>query len=106
MRIVIEEEATKYLMKTGIRRLLLDMTPDLTNSGCGCGKVKKFYTPYIRTMRQDEHYTNHLIYHAGTIDVYLSPKAQEAAEDIVTIKLEKTLFLKKLDVSGLQFIVE
>jgi len=106
LNIKIENEAKDYLRKTGTTRLLIDMTPDLTNSGCGCGKTKKFYTPFIREMKPDEHFKNYTIYQTDIVDVYLSPKALEGAEDIVTIKLEKTLFFKKLEVQGIQFIVE
>ncbi|MEL7654893.1 MAG: CC/Se motif family (seleno)protein [Bacillota bacterium] len=106
MIITMEEEVKNYLDKNGAKKLLIDMTPDLTNSGCGCGKAKKYYTPYIRIMKSDEYYKDYTLYHTDNADIFLSPKVLEAAEDVIKIKLEKTLFMKKLEVEGIGFIVE
>ena len=106
MIIKIEEDAKAYLKKNSIKKLLIDMVPDLTNSGCGCGKTKKFYTPYIRAMKPDEHYTNFMFYQTDIVDIYLAPRVHEAAEDIITVKLEKNLFIKKIDLEGIRFIIE
>ena len=106
MIIEVEDEVKAYLEKTGTKRLLIDMTPDMTNSGCGCGKSKKFYTPYIRPLKPDEHFKGFTLYQVNQIDLFLSPKAIEAAEEKVTIKLEKSLFVKNLVAEGIGFIVE
>ena len=105
MIIKMEPEVLTYLDKLGTKRLLIDMTPDMTNSGCGCGKTKKFYTPYIRVMKADEHFANYIHYNTENVDIFLSPKVLDAAEDIIVIQLEKTLFMKKLEVKGIGFIV-
>jgi hypothetical protein len=102
----MEEQVKAYLEKTGTNRLLIDMTPDMTNSGCGCGKTKKYYTPYIRAAKADEHFENYIHCNINNVDIFLSPKVLEAAEEIITIRLEKTLFMKKFEVEGIRFIVE
>ena len=106
MNIITMEDAAKYLRKTGTRKLLIDMTPDMTNSGCGCGKAKKYYTPYVRHMKAEETYQNYFHYPTKDVDIYVSPRAMDAASDTVTIRLEKTLFIKKLEVDGIKYIVE
>lgn len=106
MIIKLDENAKAYLEKTGTQRLLIDMTPDMTNSGCGCGKSKKFYTPYIRALRTDEKIFNCTRFEDGQVEIFLSPKAIEASEDLVTVKLEKNLFMKKLELEGIRFLVE
>ncbi len=106
MIIKIQENAKEYLEKTGTKKLLIDMTPDMTNSGCGCGKTKKFYTPCIRAMKADEHFREYKQYSIDDVNIFLSPKVLDAAEDVVIIKLEKTLFMKKLELEGIRFIVE
>jgi hypothetical protein len=106
LNITIEQEAKLYLQKSGISRLLIDMTPDMTNSGCGCGKSKKYYTPYIRPLKERETYQNYLHISLDGIQLLLSPKAVEAAQEEVIIRLEKNLFIKNLVLKGIGFIVE
>ncbi|QOX62130.1 hypothetical protein FRZ06_01575 [Anoxybacterium hadale] len=106
MNIAIEQEAKAYLQKSGIRRLLIDMNPDMTNSGCGCGKSKKYYTPYIRPLKENESYPNHKVFHVDDMELFLSPKAIEAAKETVTIRLERNFFLKNLELDGIGFLVE
>ncbi len=106
MKIDITTQAAQYLERSSTRRILIDMKPDMTSSGCGCGKSKKYYTPYIRQMKQEEFFKNYRQEIVGDIEVFLSPKALEAAQELVTIRLEKTLFIKNLEVDGIQFIVE
>lgn len=106
MIIKLEEDAGAYLEKTGTRRLLIDMTPDMTNSGCGCGKSKKFYTPNIRPMKAEEQTAGYTRFEAGPAEIFISSRALEAADDVVTVILEKTLFVKKLDLKGIRFVVE
>lgn len=106
MIIKVEEDVKAYLEKTGTKRLLIDMTPDMTNSGCGCGKTKKFYTPYIRPLKKDESVDKYSHFRADQLDLYFSQKAVQASDDLVTIKLEKSLFVKNLALEGIRFIVE
>jgi hypothetical protein len=106
LNIAIEQEAKAYLQKSGIRRLLIDMNPDMTNSGCGCGKSKKYYTPYIRALKENESYKNLKLIHVDDTQLFLSPKAIEASKEIVTIRLETNFFIKNLVLDGIGFIVE
>lgn len=106
MIIELDAGVKAYLEKTGTKRLLIDMTPDMTNSGCGCGKSKKYYTPYLRALKANEQVGNCTHFQIDQVDIFLSPKAIQAAEDLIKIKLEKNLFVKKLELEGIRFIVE
>lgn len=106
MNITLEQEAKTYLDNVGIKRLLIDMAPDMTNIGCGCGKTKKYYTPYVRELKSSEDYKAHLHIEVEGIELLISKKAQQAAREKVTVRLEKNFFLKSLALDGIDFIVE
>lgn len=106
MIITVEEDAKAYLKNTGVKRLLIDMSPDMTNSGCGCGKTKKYYVPYIRALKDSESVNSFTQFRVDPVEVFFSQKAIQASEESVRIKLEKSLFMKKLDLEGIRFIVE
>lgn len=106
MKVRLDREAKAYLEKTGVKRLLITMSPDVTNTGCGCGRTKKYYTPYIRPLKEREEYKDHLRMQIDNIELLISPKAQQASDGEIRIRLEKSLFVKNLALEGIGFIVE
>ncbi len=106
MEIVIEENVNDYLIKNGSDSIIIDMIPDRTSACCGTGKTKKFYVPFIRIPGVDEHpekgYTK---YQTKGINIYISEKALLAANETITIFIEKTLIISNLAVKGIDLYI-
>lgn len=102
MKIVVETGVIEYLEKAGTNGLVIDMLPERTSGGCGCGKTKKFYTPYIRPTKNDEQFRKDFqMLQIDGIKIFVVQKAFHAAEDTITIFIEKTLLIKKLQLKGI-----
>ncbi|MBR0598698.1 hypothetical protein [Sinanaerobacter chloroacetimidivorans] len=103
----VDSNVKEYLEKAGSDSLVIEMLPDKTSAGCGCGKTKKFYTPYIRPAKPKEQFGREYekISQNG-LRIFISKMALTAAEEMVMISIEKTLFIKKLTVTGIPIVFD
>jgi len=106
LEFIVENNVNEYLDKNGSGRIIIDMIPDRTSACCGTGKTKKFYVPFIRLLgiveTPGKGYTK---YSQEGIDIYISDKARPAAEEVVTIYIEKTLIISNLAVKGIGYYI-
>lgn len=106
MEIVIENNVKEYLDKNRSDSVIIDMIPDRTSACCGTGKTKKFYVPFIRIPGAEEKLEkSYTKYQTNGVNVYVSEKARIAAEEIVTIFIEKTFIVSNLAVRGIELYI-
>lgn len=108
MKIVIEAAVKEYLEKADTNRLVIAMIPDRTNSCCGTGKTRKFYSPDIRPAKPEEYFGDGFQQlRSDGLEVWISQKAFEGLTgDTVTISVKKTFFSQTLSCEGIESIFE
>lgn len=100
MKITITSEAKDYLRKKKLSSMLIDMIPQETSAGWGCGTTKRYYIPSVR-IGYNTNSSKYLKFNIDELEVLLSPKVEQENEEGITIYLEKVFFVKKLDVKGI-----
>ena len=106
LEIVVEENVHDYLNKNGSNNVIIDMIPDRTSACCGTGKTKKFYVPFIRIPGVDEKpEKGYTMFQSKGINIYISEKALLAANETITIFIEKTLIISNLAVKGIDLYI-
>lgn len=108
MEIMIETGVKEYLEKLATNRLVINMIPGETSTGCGCGKTKRFYTPDIRPAKMDEKFGKGFRkFQSDGLDIWIAEKAWSGSNDsTVTISLRKTFFIERLEFTGIEIMFE
>jgi len=108
LEIVIETGVQEYLKKAATNRLVINMIPGETSTGCGCGKTRRFYTPDIRPAKMEEQFTKGFRrFQSDGLDIWMSEKAWSGANDgTVTVSLKKTFFIERLECTGIKFVFD
>ncbi len=106
MEIIIKAGVKEYLQKADTSRLVISMIPDRTNTCCGTGKTRKFYTPDIRPAKPSEHFGNGFQeFRDDGLEVWISQKAVEGMKgDTITISVKKTFFGQDLECEGIESV--
>lgn len=109
MDIRIEAGVKEYMKKADSDRLVISMIPDRTNTCCGTGKTKKFYSPDIRPAKQEEEFgKNYRKFRSDGLDVWVSEKAFAGMnlDTTLTVSVKKTLFDEYLECQGIGPVFE
>lgn len=107
MRIEIAPDVREYMTKQNAQVLIVDMRPNVTNPGCGCGATKTFYLPEIRMgfAKNGDFGQTHRQYQSDGVTLWISKRVPPDMDGEIRIFLEKIFFTKKLQLSGLDAIM-
>lgn len=109
MEIVIGTGVKEYLEKVATNRMVINMIPGETSTGCGCGKTKRFYTPDIRPAKMDEQFGKGFRkFQSDGLDIWIAEKAFSGTtnEGTVTILLKKIFFIERLECTGIEIVFD
>ncbi len=106
MEIVIEAGVKEYLEKADTDSVVISMIPDRTNTCCGTGKTKKFYTPDIRPAKPGERFGRGFRkFQSNGVVVWVSEKALEGSDGrTLTIGIKKAFLKEELEFSGIDIL--
>lgn len=108
MELVIGTGVKEYLEKVATNRLVINMIPGETSTGCGCGKTKRYYTPDIRPAKMDERFGKGFQkFQSDGLDIWIAEKAKSGSKDgTVTVSFKKTFFIERLECTGIELVFD